>query len=171
VGALALNICAYLAATFMTVDMRRLGEIQLAEDFRRRALIAGAIAGVASLAGLLAADAAADRVHERLVNEALPLMLAGVAAGGGSMAAMWLRRFALARALATSAVVAVIAGWGLAQNPWLVGPDLTIDNAAASETMQIGFVIAVGAGMVVLLPCLYLLFVMFRKTPAKVEGT
>jgi cytochrome d ubiquinol oxidase subunit II len=171
VGALALNICAYLAATFMTVDMRRLGELELAEDFRKRALIAGAIAGVASLAGVLAADAAADRVHERLVNEALPLMLTGVAVGGGSMAAMWLRRFALARALAAGAVVAVIAGWGVAQNPWLVGPDLTLDSAAASEVMQISFVITAGAGAVLMVPCMYLLFVMFRRTPAKVEGS
>jgi len=171
VGALALNICAYLAATFMTVDMRGLGELELAEDFRKRALIAGAIAGVASLAGILAADAAADRVHERLVNEALPLMLVGLVAGGGSMAAMWLRRFALARGLAVGAVVAVIAGWGIAQNPWLVGPDLTIDSAAASEVMQIGFVITAGAGAVLMIPCMYLLFVMFRRTPAKVEGS
>jgi cytochrome d ubiquinol oxidase subunit II len=171
VGALALNICAYLAATFMTVDMRRLGEHELAEDFRRRALVAGAIAGVASLAGVIATDAAADRLHDRLLDEALPLMRVGLAAGAGSLGAMWLRRYALARVCAVGAVAAVIAGWGVAQSPWLVGPDLTLDSAAASETMQVGFVITAGAGLLLMLPCLYLLFVMFRRAPAKVEGT
>jgi cytochrome d ubiquinol oxidase subunit II len=83
---------------------------------------------------------------------------------------MWFRRFEAARAFAVAAVASVIAGWGIAQNPWLVGPDLTIDSTAASETMQIAFVITAGIGLALMIPCLYLLFVMFRRTPAKVEG-
>jgi cytochrome d ubiquinol oxidase subunit II len=166
-GGLALAACAFLAATFLTVDMRRIEEDQLVEDFRRRALVAGAVAGAASLVALPVAAGSADRLYDGLTGEALPLVVAGALAGGGSMAAMWWRRFAPARMLAAAAVVAVVAGWGIAQHPVLVGPDLTVQSAAATSPMLGAFIATALAGLVLMAPALYLLFVTFRRDPAR----
>ena len=164
-GVLALTICAYLAATFMTVDLQRGGQLGLIADFRLRALVAGALAGVFSVGGLVAASVDAPTLYARLTGEALPLLLAGVLAGAGSMGAMWWRRYAWARGLVVAAVVSVVTGWGLAQYPRLIGPEITIREAAATESMLIAFFITALIGLAVMLPCLYLLFVSFRRKP------
>ena len=53
-------------------------------------------------------------------------------------------------------------GWGLAQFPHLVTPDVTIQNAAAPESTLKLLLIALGAGAVVLLPSLFYLFQILR---------
>jgi cytochrome d ubiquinol oxidase subunit II len=166
-GGLALAACAFLAATFLTVDMVRIDEPELAEDFRRRALVAGALAGMLSLVALPVAAQEADWLWDGLTGDALPLVLAGAAAGTGAVAAMWRRRFRPARVLSAGAVVAVMVGWGIAQHPRLVGPDLTVASAAATSPMLGAFIITALAGLALMAPALYLLFVTFRRDPAR----
>src|SRR5439155_24357140 len=48
-GALALSICAELAASYLAVEEAALRQPELAEDFRRRALIAAGVTGVLAL--------------------------------------------------------------------------------------------------------------------------
>jgi cytochrome d ubiquinol oxidase subunit II len=49
-----------------------------------------------------------------------------------------------------------VAGWALAQQPWLL-PGLTVDQAAAPTSTLIAIVIAVTGGGIVLVPSLFLL--------------
>lgn len=51
-GLLAMLICAYLAAVYLTADARRVGDDDLAEGFRRQALAVGAVLLVPSLVWL-----------------------------------------------------------------------------------------------------------------------
>lgn len=168
-GALAVAMCAYLAAVFMTVELTRATRSELAEAFRRRALAAGTVAGALSLAGLLAASGQAPRFFGRLTDQGLPLVLAGVIAGAVSLAAVWRRRYRAARASAALAVVAVLWGWGVAQYPRLIGRDVTVSAATASHAMVVAFLIVTAAGLALLAPALWLLYGHFRRHPIEIE--
>ena len=80
-----------------------------------------------------------------------------------SLIALWLRRFVLARLAAIGQVTLILVGWGLAQYPNLVTPDVTVTNAAAPEFTLRLLVIALGFGAVLLLPSLAYLFYVFKR--------
>jgi len=167
-GALAVAICGYLAACYLLVDLARSGQDHLLGDFRSRALIAGAIAGGLSIAGLILAGLQTPRFFDRLTSHALPLVALAVILGTVSLGAVWARRYSLARVAAAAAVTSVLWGWGIAQYPRLIGPDLTITNAVASPAMLVAFLIVTGLGMLLLVPALWLLYVSFRaKRPIR----
>ena len=93
---------------------------------------------------------------------ALPLhTLTGIAAIT-AFAALWGRRYHLARVAATAQVTFILWGWGLAQYPYLLPPHLTIDAAAAPAVTLRLAVIAVAGGAVLLFPSLYYLLNVFK---------
>jgi cytochrome d ubiquinol oxidase subunit II len=55
-------------------------------------------------------------------------------------------------------VATVTVGWALAQQPYLLPDDLTLDEAAASDATLLSLVVAVGAGFVILVPSLWYLY-------------
>ena len=77
-------------------------------------------------------------------------------------AALWSRKFYLARIAVVAQVTFILVGWGLAQFPHLVTPDVTLQNAAATESTLRLLLLALGAGAVVLLPSLIYLFQIFK---------
>ena len=79
-----------------------------------------------------------------------------------ALVALWLRRFALARLAAIGQAALILVGWGLAQYPNLVTPDITVTNAAAPEFTLRLLVIALGFGAMLLLPSLAYLFYIFK---------
>ena len=96
VGLLALVLFAFLAAVFLTLET---GDSELREDFRRRALAAGVAVFFASALVLLLSRQGAPLVMEGLLGSgwAVPLHLATAASAIGVLAALWYRRFRLAR--------------------------------------------------------------------------
>ena len=81
--------------------------------------------------------------------------------------AVWTRRYRLARIAAAAEVALLIVGWALAQYPYLVVPDLTYENAAASDAMLKVSLIVFGIGSLLLVPSLLLLFALFKgENPA-----
>jgi len=66
-------------------------------------------------------------------------------------------------AAAIAQVTFILVGWGLAQFPHLVTPDVTLQNAAAPESTLKLLLLGVGAGAVVLLPSLFYLFQIFKR--------
>ena len=56
----------------------------------------------------------------------------------------------------------ILIGWGVAQYPYLVRPELTIVNSAAPSNIVSDLVIAVAVGAVVLIPSLILLLLVFK---------
>jgi len=75
---------------------------------------------------------------------------------------VWRSGFEAARAASTVAVVAVIAGWALAQRPRLL-PGLTIHEAAASRPTLVALIIATALGSLILVPALVLLFDLYLR--------
>jgi cytochrome bd ubiquinol oxidase subunit II len=165
-GLFALTICAYLAATYLTVEAVQHSEYELERDFRGRALVAGAIAGVLAAVGLVLVRAEAPVLWEGMRESGLLFAALSAIAGVGSLVSVWSRRYRLARAGAVAAVASVLFGWGVAQWPYLIVPDVTVTSAAAPEGTLRVVVVGFAIGGAVLAPSLYLLFRIFKSEPS-----
>ena len=165
VGLLALTLFAFLAAVFLTMETH---DRELCEDFRLRALMAGGAVFFASALVLLLSHNAAPLVRTGLMASswALPLHLATGMSAVIVLAALWFRRFRLARLAAGLQVSLIFWGWALAQYPLLVPPDLTIANSAAPDSTLRLVLVALAIGGAVLLPSLWYLFQVFKTAPA-----
>jgi cytochrome bd ubiquinol oxidase subunit II len=165
VGVLALVLFAFLAAVFLTMETH---DPELCEDFRRRALGAGVAVFFASALVLVLSHDAAPLVRTGLMASswALPLHLATGVSAVIVLAALWFRRFRLARVAVGLQVSLIFWGWALAQYPLLIPPDLTIANSAAPASTLRLVLITLGVGGAVLLPSLWYLFQVFKTVPA-----
>jgi cytochrome d ubiquinol oxidase subunit II len=127
-------------------------------EFRLRALLAGALAGVIAIGGLAVVHSDAHRLYHGLLHGAgLGTLIVSVLAGISTLGLVWLRRFEPARYSAALAVAAIIAGWALAQQPVLLR-GLEIRQAASPHDTLVLVVVVVVAGAVILFPSLALLF-------------
>jgi cytochrome bd ubiquinol oxidase subunit II len=159
IGAIAVVTGAYLAAVYLAADARRLGDRELEEAFRRRALVAAVVAGAIALASLAVVRDDAPRLYHGLTHGAgLACVIISVVAGLVTISLVWARSFELSRVTAAAAVAAIVAGWAFAQRPYILPPDLTIDEAAASHATLIAIVVTAVVAAVLLLPSLSLLY-------------
>jgi len=71
-----------------------------------------------------------------------------------AIAALWLRRYRLARIAAAAQVSLILWGWLIAQYPYLIPRTLTIRGAAAPAVTMRLLALGLAAGAVVLLPSL-----------------
>ena len=165
VGLLTLVLFAFLAAVFLTLETR---DPQLCDDFRRRALACGVAVFFASGLVLVLSRREAPLVMEGLLNSpwAIPLHLATGVTAIIVLAALWHRRFRLARIGVGLQVSLIFWGWPLAQYPLLLPPDLTIADGAAPDTTLRLVLIILAVGGIVLLPSLWYLFQIFKTVPA-----
>jgi cytochrome d ubiquinol oxidase subunit II len=162
-GLLALALFAFRAAVYLTVEAG--DDRPLADDFRRRALGAGAAAIIMAGGTLMLARRGAPMVHGGIMGArwALPLHTGAAVAAAAALGALALRRYRLARIAAAALVSLVIWGWGAAQFPWLVPPDLTIAQTAAPVTTLRFVSLGLVAGAVILVPSLVYLFRVFKS--------
>jgi cytochrome d ubiquinol oxidase subunit II len=161
-GVFALGLFAFLAATYLTLDTREESDLQ--DDFRRRSLWCGLALGPVALVVFLTSRRGAPAMHHELTRWWAPVLLVWTSLfAGAALVALWLRRFAAARLAAIGQVTLILMGWGLAQYPNLVTPDVTVLNAAAPEFTLRLLVIALGFGAVLLLPSLAYLFYVFKR--------
>jgi cytochrome d ubiquinol oxidase subunit II len=165
-GALALSICAYLAAVYLTVETR--GELR--EDFRRRALLAGTFVVGLSVLTLPLLYLQASHLWSGLVSrQAAPVIAVGTGAALLSGWALLRRRFRLARAASLVQVAFLLFGWGLAQRPYLIYPDVTLQNAAAPDATLRFILYSLPFGMAILIPSLFFLFSVFKSEVSDVR--
>jgi cytochrome d ubiquinol oxidase subunit II len=162
-GVLAVGVCAYLAAVFLCTDARREGDLDLAEQFRVRALVSGGLVGVVALAGIVVLRRDAPELYDGLTSRGLPLIVLSAAAGLLAMGATAARAYTLSRILASLAVTAVIWGWAAGQYPYVLPPQLTIEDAAAGRATLSAMLVTLLVGSVVLVPSLVLLFTLFQR--------
>jgi len=164
VGVMTLVLVAFLAATYLTVEAA--ADRALQDDFRRRAIIAGLVLPVTAYGTLLAAQPLAPRVQKMLLHSsvAMPIHIAAMIAGLGAVIALWTRRFKLARLAAGALATLILWGWMFAQFPFLIPPTLTIFDAAAPPATLRAFVTAIAVGAVVLIPSLWYLYGVFRRS-------
>lgn len=158
VGVFALVAFAFLAAVYLTLEAE---DLELREDFRRRALGSGAALFAAAAVALLLSP---PRVRGALIfaSWALPLHVLTGAAAITALAALWYRRWRRARLAAAAQVTLILWGWALSQRPYILPPDLTVAAAAAPPATLRLALAALALGTVVLLPSLYYLFRVFK---------
>lgn len=164
VGVLALLQTTYLAAVYLCVAT----EGELREDFRKRALLFSFVVPIAATIAFPVVITQAPHLWAGLTRPTtLPVVLGGMALG---LASWWLllhRRYELARIAVVGEVIAIILGWALAQRPYIIYPDVTVEAAATSPAMLRFMLATVPIGFALLLPSLWLLFHVFAgKNPA-----
>ena len=161
VGMFTLAIFAFLAAVYLTLET---DDRPLQEDFRLRALVMSVLVG-----------ALAYTVYLLAMTQA-PLVVRGLSSTGWGMAiryatgifaiaaiaGLWFRRYAMARIAAMVQVSLILWGCALAQSPYLVPPDLTIENSAAPGAVLRLLLWALAAGAALLFPSLYALVWIFK---------
>jgi cytochrome d ubiquinol oxidase subunit II len=172
IGAMALSLCATLAAVYLTVEAEALKDTELVEAFRLRAIIAGAVTAVLGALGLILSPSEAPLLWQGMLNHAIPMVLATMLVGLCTAASLFLRRYRLARILIVIDTGFLLGAWGLSQLPYLVPPDITVYNAASPPITLLAFLISTAIGMLVLLPSLWLLFHVFkgRNPVPRVQG-
>ncbi len=165
VGFFALALFAFLAAVYLTSETK---EPELQEDFRRRALISGAVVGALALTVFLLAKSGAPTVRAGISQSswALALHFSTAIAAASAFYALWTRKYKAARICAAAQVSLILLGWAAAQFPYLIEPDITIYSAAAPRiTLQL-LLGALAAGGVLLFPSYFYLFRIFKSETA-----
>jgi cytochrome d ubiquinol oxidase subunit II len=161
VGFFAVVLFGFLAAVYLTGETP---DRELQNDFRRRAIAAEFSAGILALLVFVLARDGAPMIGERLAASwwTWPLQFATAAFAIGTLWTLWTRRFRFARSCAAGQVSLILWGWGLAQFPYLVPPELTITNTAAPPVTLRFVLVALSLGALLLLPSFVYLFRVFR---------
>jgi cytochrome bd ubiquinol oxidase subunit II len=159
IGLLALALCAYLAAVFLANETT--GDLR--EDFRTRALLAGtAVVGLSAIA-LPLVRAEARHLWDGLVGgPATPILVPGIVAA--LLSGWWLRqrRYRLARVSSVVQIACLLAGWAIAQSPYIIYPGMTLSQAAAPDSTLLFILWTTPVGMALLVPSLWYLFRVFK---------
>ena len=163
IGALFVATSAYLAAVFLVRDARRARTPDLERYFRTRALVAALVTGALAAAGLVLLHDDAPHIYDGLTNEGLPLVVLSLVCGVAALVLTQRGAVRGPRPLAVGAVAAVIWGWGVAQDPYLLPETLTIDAAAAPSATLTSVLIVFGVAVVLVLPSIGLLYALAQR--------
>ena len=170
IGFFTLTLCALLAAVYLTLETE---DTELRGDFRRRALLAAVGVGVmAGLSFILSAEGA-PTIRRGLGSAvwSIPFHILTGAVALWAIWTIWNRQFRLARLLVPIQVTLIVFGWGLAQYPYLVTPNLTFSNTAAPNTVLRPLLIVLIAGGVLLVPAFWYLYTVFKGAARKAGET
>jgi len=162
-GVLAVLTCAYVAAVFLTAEARRRGEEELETWFRRRSQVTAGVTGAVAVAGIGVLYADSPWLFDELATRGLPLVV--ISGLSGLAALVFVRRLAprIVQGLAVLAVAAIIAGWGTAQFPYLLGTHTTIAEAAAPTSTLVSLTVVAVVALLVVVPSMALLFVLAQR--------
>jgi cytochrome d ubiquinol oxidase subunit II len=169
-GVLAVTAVAYLSAVYLVWEARREDEAELAEYFRRRAIVSAVAVAVVSAVGMVVLHGDASYVFDGMTGRALPVVLVGVVCGVGALVLLARDANLGARALAVLAVAGLVVAWGVAQWPYLLPESLTISAAAApSGTLKV-LILTVVLAIVIVMPGFVLLYVLDQRALLPEEG-
>jgi cytochrome d ubiquinol oxidase subunit II len=162
-GVLAVLTCAYVAAVFLTAEARRRDAAELETWFRRRSQVTAGVTGAVALAGIAVLHADAPHLFDALSTRGLPLLL--LSGTCGLTALLFVRRLAprVVQGLAVLAVAAIIAGWGTAQYPYLLGTHTTIAEAAAPHSTLVALTVVAAVAFAIVVPSMALLFTLAQR--------
>jgi cytochrome d ubiquinol oxidase subunit II len=162
-GVIGVTVCGFLTACFMTTRTR--GALQ--EDFRWRGLVSAVALGLVTTAGLpVAWQDAPDFWNELVKPDAVAAISSASFMGIATLAVLWRRWYFLAPAAAAVTAAMIILGWGLAQYPYFLLPELAVNEVSAPEGVLGIFLISLAIGSLILAPSLWLLYHTFTTSKA-----
>jgi cytochrome d ubiquinol oxidase subunit II len=159
IGTIGVTSGAYLAAVFLAGDSRRAEQPDLVRAFRARALGMGMLTGAIALGGLLVVRSDARDLYDGLTSgDGLIMVIVSGLAGLLTLALVWVERYGAARLTSALAVAAIVVGWALAQDPYLLPGELTLEQAAADDAVLGAVLISMAVGSLILAPSLWFLY-------------
>jgi cytochrome d ubiquinol oxidase subunit II len=165
VGVFALVLFALLAASYLAARAEADGELELCDDFRRRALASEAAAGMLAAIVTWRASIDAPLLFEGLLGAtwSIPVQAWTATIAGAAILALATHRVALARLLVMLQVSLVLLGWGLAMDGYLILPDVHMHDAGASEAVLASLPWVLLGGALVFVPALMWLYRVFVR--------
>jgi cytochrome d ubiquinol oxidase subunit II len=91
-------------------------------------------------------------------------MVLSAAFGLASLLLLTRRAFLIVRGTAALAVVCALWAWGIAQYPTMLEPGVTLFSAAAAPATLAAVAAGLGAGGVLVLPSLVVLYALFQRS-------
>jgi cytochrome d ubiquinol oxidase subunit II len=169
-GLFAQTIFAFLAAAYLADDHRE--DVDLRAVFRSRALLSGLMVyPLALVLFFVAKDGAPNIYHELTDTWGLVLIVATGAVTSITVLSLWQDRPRIARLGAMAQVSLILLGWGIAQYPYMIYPDLTISGTAGPDVTLELVLVALIVGFIVLIPSLFYLFYIFRQDNPQADET
>jgi cytochrome d ubiquinol oxidase subunit II len=170
VGIYTFAIGVFLSAVYLAAHA---SESQFRESIRRRAVGASVALGVVAWVVLLVAKFDAPLVFERLTAHSWswPFHIVTAAFSVSALVLLIRNHLYWARAMAVLQVLAIMIGLGLAQYPYIVAPDLTIDNAAAPLSSLRILLLVTFLGLILVAPAFIYLYWIFQIRPQGAAST
>lgn len=164
-GVFTLTLCGLSASAHLTSKTEHPG---LEDVFRGRALKSAFAVGALAVLTFLLSVRGAPAIHRGLTDSwwstGHTLLSATVAIT--AISTLYSRRYEVARVLVMTQVALVFWGYGLAMQPHMIFPDLTFEQAAASDGRSLFTLIAMVTGSLLLIP----LYVYLKRQPAATRG-
>ena len=170
IGAMALTLCVTISAIYLTVEATSRGQSDLAEAFRRRGLIAGALTAVFGLLGLILAPSEAAFLWHGMLDKAIPVVIVTMLVGVAAAAALWFKRYTWARVLIVAEVAFLLLSWGMSQYPYIIPPDVTAANASSPLETQQFLLVGIILALIIVVPSLWFLFYVFKLKKVTANG-
>jgi cytochrome d ubiquinol oxidase subunit II len=167
---MAVCATAFLAATYLVWDARRLSDGAMVEYFRRRAVGAAVVAGAVAVAGIFVINADAEYLFDGLTSRGLPLVILSAICGIATLLLLHRDDHRGGRLTAAGAVVSIIVGWGVAQWDYMLPETLTVEDAAAPSGTIWAVVVATILAVLIIFPSIALLFTMDQRGLLPEEG-
>ena len=169
VGAMALCLCVTISAIYLTVEATSRGETELAEAFRRRGLVAGALTAAFGLLGLILSPSEAPALWHGLLDKAIPIVIVTMLVGVAAAATLWFRRYGWARILIVAETAFLLLSWGVSQYPYIIPPDVTAANASSPLATQQFLLVGIIIALIIVIPSLWYLFYVFKLKKVETE--
>lgn len=162
IGLMAITLCATVAAIYLTVEATNEQDTELAEAFRRRGLLAGALTALLGALGLQLAVSEAPILWQGMLDHAVALVIATMLIGLAAAITLWYRYYRIARILIIAETAFLLGSWGISQVPYLIPPHVTVDAAAGAPNTLFLLLVGIICGMTIILPSIYYLFYIFK---------
>ena len=169
IGAMALTLCVTISAIYLTVEATSRGDTELAEVFRLRGLIAGALTAALGLVGLILSPSEASFLWNGMLDKAIPVVIVTMLVGVAAAAALWFRRYRWARVLIVAEVAFLLLSWGVSQYPYIIPPDVTAANASSPQETQVFLLVGIIIALIIVVPSLWFLFYVFKLKKVKAD--
>ena len=164
-GIFTVSMCAYLSAVYVARETVVQVDKAMMEIWRQRSIGMGIWMGALSLIGVVVIVWSDTSLSANFRYQGWPFVVASAVGGMLSLFFVYEYRFVLAMLCSAIAVSAVIIGWGVAQYPMIVAPNLNAFDVAAPKNVLWLMLYVIALGSIVLLPALLYLFRLFKSVP------
>lgn len=160
----------YISAVFLTWYAQKAGDHKACELMRKYALIWAVPLIVSALGIIIEIKSLGNWHYVQMVDLSWLFALSGIV----FLATVWLLwakvKYGLAVILLIFQFAIAFFAYGISHYPYLLYPYLTIHDSFTNEAMAIALVVAFVAGLVLLVPSLYLVFKLFVFNKDYVSG-